>query len=270
MIHGGAEYRDGVHPEETPVRARPTAARLVLVGLLALGAAWHLLGVTAAAVPPNTYSEAVRPSTAHLGSYFAQNWRLFAPNPVASDRTVRFQGAYEQDGRLVTTDWVDWTAVELDLVRHRLVGGRAGYVTNKMYGPLGSRYRSLDPAQREVADVADPAGAPAWPDLRRDLRAGSDAPTDDREVDLYLVYDRAATRLATEVLEATHEGRRMVAVRYALRSVDVTPWEYRGLDAEARERLRRAPEQRINGWRPAARGGAAEQAAVARFWQDHR
>lgn len=269
MIHGDAEYRDGVHPEDTPVRTRPTAARLVLVGLLVLAAAWHLLGVTAAAVPPNTYSRAVEPSTAHLGAYFAQNWRLFAPNPVASDRTVRFQGAYEEGGRLVTTDWVDWTAVELDLVRHRLVGGRAGYVTNKMFGSLGSRYRDLDTVQREVVDVADPADAPDWADLRRRLLEGSDDVLDDRQVELYLVYDRATTQLATQVLESA-AGRTMVAVRYATRSQGVTPWGSRGLDEAGRDAARPVPEQRINGWRAPLRGGAAAREAVADFAERHR
>lgn len=255
--------------EESPAPPRPTGPRVAVVAVVVALAAWHLVGVTAAALPPNTYSAAVRPTTSHLGSYFAQNWRLFAPNPIAADRTVRFQGAYEEGGWLVTTDWLDWTSVELDLVRHRLVGGRAGYVTNKMYGSLGSRYRALDPEQQRVADVADPADAPTWAALRSDLRGASPSASDAPAVDLYLVYDRATTELATQALEAVH-GRRMVAVRYGTRSVSVTPWADRDLDAAAREKARPAPEQRIDGWRAPLRGDAAGRAAVTEFWRDHR
>ena len=259
-----------VQPDETPARQRPPWLRLLLVAAVVVVGAGHLLVVTLAALPPNTYSDAARPATSYLGAYFAQNWRLFAPNPVSADRVVRFQGAYEQDGRLVVTDWLDWTDVELDLVRHRVVGGRAGYVTNKMYGPLGSRYRALDVDQREVADVADPEDAPTWSALRRDLRAGSDDALDDRQVALYLDYDTATTRLATEALEARWPGRTMVAVRYAARSQGVTPWEARHDGPEARERARPVASQRVTGWRAPLRGDAAEQAAVADFWRRHR
>lgn len=242
----------------------------MLVGLVAVAAAGHLVVVTLAALPPNTYSDAARPATTYLGAYFAQNWRLFAPNPVSADRSVRFQGAYEQDGELVVTDWLDWTDVELDLVRHRLVGGRAGYVTNKLYGPLGSRYGPLDTDQRAIADVAEPGDVLGWERLAEQLRAASDDALDDRQVDLYLVYDRAATRLATQALEARQPERRMVAVRYATRSQGVTPWDLRGEDAEQRDRARPTPVQRINGWREPVRGDASEQAAVRDFWARHR
>lgn len=259
-----------VQREEPTARSRPPWWRLVVVGLVAVAAAGHLVVVTLAALPPNTYSDAARPATSYLGAYFAQNWRLFAPNPVSADRTVRFQGAYEQDGELVVTDWLDWTDVELDLVRHRLVGGRAGYVTNKLYGPLGSRYRPLDTDQRVVADVAEPDDVVGWKRLAQQLREVSDDRLDDRQVDLYLVYDRATTRLATQALEARHPERRMIAVRYATRSQDVTPWEARGEDAEDRERARPAVNQRINGWREPVRGDETEQASVRDFWARHR
>lgn len=250
--------------------SRPAWWRLVVVAVVAVLAAGHLVVVTLASLPPNTYSDAARPATSYLGSYFAQNWRLFAPNPVSADRSVRFQGAYEQDGELVVTDWLDWTDVELALVRERLVGGRAGYVTNKLYGPLRSRFGPLDTDQRTIADIAEPQDVMPWADLRRALVAVSDDALDDRQVDLYLVYDRATTRLATAALEAQHPERRMVAVRYATRSQGVTPWEARGEDAAERERARPTARQRVNGWREAVRGDEAEQATVADFLRRHR
>lgn len=257
------------HEPDAPT-SHATGWQVAVVAVVVALGVGHLLVVTAAALPPNPVSAAARPATGYLGSFFAQNWRLFAPHPVASDRVVRFQGAYEVDGAPRTTEWIDWTDVELDLVRHRLVGGRAGYVTNKLYGPLGSRYRPLGVAQRKVADVADPGDAPTWRRLSADLRDRSDDALDDVQVDLYLVYDRATTRLATQVLEAAHPGRRMVAVRYATRSQDVTPWQARHEDAAARERARPTPVQRVNGWRTPLRGDAAEQAAVADFLRRHR
>jgi hypothetical protein len=242
-------------------------AAVVLVVLLV---AAHLLVVTVAAVPPSRATDTVRPATTYLGPYFAQNWRLFAPNPVSSDRTVRFQGAYEVDGELRTTDWIDWTDVELELVRHRVVGNRAGYVTNKLFEPLESRFRPLSTSQKQLADVADPAAVRSWQWLESDLTKGPGDPLADTRARLYLVYDRAATRLGTEVLEAANPGRTMVAVRYAARSWAVTPWEARHEDAAAREAARPTPAQRVNGWRAPVRGSAAEQASVADFLRRHR
>lgn len=249
----------------------PSGPRLALAAAIVLIVAGHLVAVTLAALPTNSVSQAARPATGYLGAYFAQNWRLFAPSPIAADRTVRFQGAYEVDGQLETTDWIDWTEVELDTIRHRLVGGRGGYVTSKAYGSLGSRYRGLDDVQRETADVTDPGEAPDWATFRTDLRADSQDDYDDRQVEDYLVYDRAFTALATQVLE----GREplpgdLVAVRYATYSQGVTPWSARGGSESERERARPTPVQRINGWRQPLRGDAAEAAAIAGFDRRHR
>lgn len=248
---------------------RRTPARVTVVALLVAVVGFHLVSVTAAALPPNRYSEAVRPATGYLGAYFDQNWRLFAPNPISADRVVRFQGAYEQDGEVVTTDWVDWTSVELDLVRHRLVGGRAGYVSNKAYGPLVSRYAALGEDLQAVVDVAEPQDAPAWADLpdRMTTAAGGDGAA--IPVATYLAYDRAFTQLGTEVLEG-RLGRPLVAVRYATSSQGVTPWEARHGSASEREADRPAPIERTNGWRQPLRGDAAEQRAVADFDRRHR
>lgn len=248
----------------------PRPARLVLTALIVAIAAAHLLAVTAAALPPNQVSQAARPATGYLGSYFAQNWRLFAPNPISADRTVRFQGAFDVEGEIVTTDWIDWTAVELDLVRRHLVGGRAGYVTNKAYGSLGSRYRDLDQPQRVTADVVDPAETPEWSTLETDLRADSQDAGDDAQVEVFLAYDRALTTLATAVLRGRDAAGKLVAVRWATRSQGVTPWEERGGSDRERTEARPDPEQRINGWRRPLAVDESEARAITEFDRRHR
>lgn len=257
-------------PDDTTVRPRPTLLQRVVVAAIVLAVGWQLLAVTLAALPPHRFSEETRPAAEYLGPYFAQNWRLFAPNPISSDREVRFQGAYEQDGELVTTDWVDWTRTELAVVRHRLVGGRAGYVTNKMYGSLGSRYAALDTDQKAVADVMQPADVLPWDRLRADLVADSDDNLDSYQVGMYLLYDEAVTRLGTSVLESRFPDVDLVAVRWATRSQDVTPWSARDLPEARREAARPTPVQRFNGWREPLQGSEAEQQAVADFDRRHR
>ncbi len=240
----------------------------VLSGLVAV----HLIAVTFAAVPPNRYSTAVAPSTGYLGAYFAQNWRLFAPNPVAQDRVVKFQASYRDDaGALTETDWIDWTDVELDLVRHRIVGGRAGYTTNKMTSSLGSRYRTLTDAQQRVADEAPEDPPPGWDDLTdRLVESGSDPERESAALSAFLRYERAVVRLGSDVAAARLPDREIVAIRYAVETQAVTPYDQRRGTKDEREAARPSPTQRASGWRAPLMGSAAERAAVADFDSRHR
>lgn len=249
----------------TVPRSRWRVAGVLVVVVIALV---HIAAVTLAALPPNRYSAHATGLTSYLRPYFAQNWRLFAPNPVAEDRFVRFQGAYTvADGSVQTTPWVDWSDVELDVIRHQLIGGRAGYVTSKLSSPLSVRYRALGRDGRTLVSGDDPSGVETWTELRSSLL---DAGNTSRAVGLYLLYDKAATRLATDVLHARWPDRHWVAVRYAQRSHGVTPFDDRhGSEAE-REQARPDVVDRVNGWREPIRGTSAERRSVAQFDRRHR
>jgi hypothetical protein len=243
------------------LRSAFIAVAVAIVGL-------HLVAVTLAALPPNRYSDAARGQTTYLSPYFTQNWRLFAPNPIAEDRSLLLQAAYTgTDGTIERTEWVDWTAVELDLVRHRLVGGRAGYVTNKLVTPLRSRMQALGPSQQVVVTSAPQADPPTWSELSDELEAAGAPPTARLG---FLRYERAATQLATDVLQARHPGLRLVAVRYAVRRQAVAPYAVRSGSTAEREAARPAAEQDVGGWRRPTPGSAAERASVRDFDRSHR
>lgn len=246
-------------------RVTKRSAFIAVAGLLA---AAHLIAVTFAALPPNRYSEVVNPHTGYLQPYFAQNWRLFAPSPVSEDRELLFQGSYlDADGTPKRTPWINWTKVELDLIHHRLVGGRAGYVSNKLYGPLSQRYRGLGSAQRVLADATSQTEPPAWSELGKQLGADGADPT---RVATFLTYERATSRLATDVLEGRWPDRTFVAVRYKLRSHGVVPYADRQASKAEREAARPLALERTSGWRVPTPGGADERRAVAEFDRRHR
>ncbi|WP_375002465.1 DUF5819 family protein [Aeromicrobium sp. CTD01-1L150] len=255
-------------PERSDVS--PSRMRTVFVLVLTAVVAAHLVLVTAAAMPPNRYGESVQSATGYLSPYFTQNWRLFAPNPVSSDRSVHVQAAYLEDGAVRTTDWVDWTDVELDLVRHKLVGGRAGYVTNKLYTPLNSRHRALTDEQKHVVQAADPEQAPTWTELEGDVTDTVETPAQAAAVDRWLQYERAAASLATAVLLARDPDAEIIAVRYSLHSQGVTPYESRGASAQERDAARPEPFERIGGWREPLPPDQAQAAAVRGFDGRHR
>lgn len=237
------------------------AVAVAIVGL-------HLVSVTLAALPPNRYSDAARSQTSYLDPYFTQNWRLFAPNPISEDRSLLFQAAYvDRDGNPARTAWVDWTQVELDLVRHRLIGGRAGYVTNKLVTPLQGRLAALDESGRLAVTSTPQADPPSWSQLDGTLRR-SGASTVARLG--FLRYERSTTQLATDVLLARHPGLRLTAVRYAIVSQGVVPFADRGGSAAERRAARPAPERDVGGWRRPTPGSVAELSAVRDFDRSHR
>ena len=237
------------------------AVAVAIVGL-------HLASVTLAALPPNRYSDATRDQTAYLNPYFAQNWRLFAPNPISEDRSLLFQAAYiDEDGSPARTAWVDWTAVELDLVHHRLIGGRAGYVTNKLVTPLRSRLAALDEKQRLVVTSAPQADPPTWDELTSDLE---DAATARVPLVGFVRYERVATQLGTDVLEARYPDLDLTAVRYSIRRQAVVPYAARGGSESEREAKRAAPSEEVGGWRVPTPGSGAERDAVRAFDRRHR
>ena len=244
--------------------SRPVFAAVAatLVGL-------HMLAVTLAAVPTNPASDAFDSQLNYLRPFFGQSWRLFAPNPVDEDKVFLVQGSYvDRDDNLRATPWVNWTEVEQDVIEHRPIGGRAGYITTKFHGALDEEFQELEsPEQKALSARTSPLGPPSWAVLEDYLaRIG---PDDDDLAD-YLRYDRAATRLATHVIAARFPTRDITAVRYALREQGVVPYEARHGTKAERQAARPAPTVRVGGWRSPTYGPKAEGRGVADFDRRHR
>jgi hypothetical protein len=250
------------------VRVPRLTLRTTFVAAACIVASIQLVSVTLAALPPNRYSDAARPHITYLDPFFTQNWRLFAPNPVSQDRNVLFQGAYKgPGGKILLTPWLDWTAVELDIVHHRLVGGRAGYITNKMFSPLSTRTARLSSEQSKASLGTSEETPPTWAAFRDQLLTVADTPI---TVNGYLRYERAAAQLATDVLMSRWPKRDFTAVRYSLQRQDVVPYTQRHGSDEQREAARPAADNQPSGWRQPTPGGAAERRSVGDFYRRHR
>lgn len=240
--------------------------RGLVIALVVTLAGYHAFAVTMAALPDNRYSTAVEPGTQYLNPFFTQNWRLFAPNPVSSDRNIHFQAEYEVDGRTETTDWVDLTDVELTMVRHRVIGGRAGYITNKFYSPLLSNSRNLSERQRVLLDGDGAMSYGTWAELRAALMEISPEGGTDPAVNRWIRYERAAAQLATQVLSAAYPDVEITAVRYRLVSVSVAPFEERRCSGEECEDHQRRGVSEF-GWRLPDAGSERSQRIIAEFWE---
>jgi hypothetical protein len=214
-------------------------------------------------------SDAFDSQLEYLTPFFGQSWRLFAPNPVGEDKSLLVQGAYvDESGTLRSTPWVNWTRVEQDVIEHRLIGGRAGYITTKMYGALDEEFQELESQeQKELSARTTPLAPPSWEALEDYL--AQVGPDEDDLAD-YLRYDAAASRLATGVIVARWPSRDITAVRYALREQGVVPYDARHGTEKERQEARPAETTRIGGWRIPTYGPKAEGRGIADFNRRHR
>lgn len=247
---------------------KPSRSQRGFVLAIVAVAAFHMFSVTAAAIPTNTLSTRLSPATAYLNPYFTQNWRLFAPNPIADDRTLWFRGEYvDAAGQTQATDWFDWTAVELDLVRHKVVGGRAGYISNKLIGPLNQHFLALSLSQRELAAQDRDATKDGYVSFRDKLIAAGGNPVG---VGFYLRYETSTVRLATSVLEALHPDTTFTAVRYRIVRRPVVAYDNRLLPAAERAKSRPSADIRRSGWRKPIESNAATNRTIADFVERHQ
>ena len=247
------------------VMGRPSL-RGVFVTLLLLVVGFHFVSVTAAALPPNRYSEVVEPANDYLRPYFTQNWRLFAPNPIDADREVLFQASYrDRNGEVQLTELVNWTDVELSLVRHKVVGRRAGYVTNKLTSALNASRSRLTTDQRSVlTDVGSSDEPVSWVDLRDELNRNGRSPA---RVTAYLNYELATVRLGSSVVAARFPDLDVLAIRYVERKTPVVRYDKRHGDAATTFRF---PDEAASGWRRVVAGTDAERDVIADFDRRHR
>lgn len=228
-----------------------------------------MLAVTLAAIPTNAVSDALDPQLDYLTPFFGQSWRLFAPDPIDEDMSLLVQGAYvDGGGNLRATPWVNWTRVEQDVIEHRLIGGRAGYITTKFYPKLDEEFQELEsPEQKALSARTSPLAPPSW-DVLRDYLARI-GPDEDDLAD-YMRFDQAATRLATDVVNARWPSRDVTAVRYALHEQGVVPYDARHGSKAERQAARPEPTMRIGGWRAPTYGPKAEGRGLADFDRRHR
>ncbi|MDQ3157773.1 MAG: DUF5819 family protein [Actinomycetota bacterium] len=247
-----------------PTKSRPQIGLVLVIVAIAV---FQIFSVTFAALPTNKVSARLSSTTEYLNPYFTQNWRLFAPNPIAEDNALWFRGEYVADGQTRTTDWIDWTSVELDLVHHKIVGGRAGYTTSKMVGALNTRYFALNARQRQLAADDRDASLAGNAAFRKPLVASGGDP---ELVDLYLRYETAVIRLGTSVLRGAHPDTTFTAVRYRIVRQPVVPYEDRNMSASQRRQVRPPEEIRRSGWRKPILSPESGNRTVADFLARHR
>lgn len=92
----------------------------VTVGVVAVGALFHLGMVFLHVAPSNTLSKQHASAVSdYVYPEFEQNWKLFAPDPLQQNVHVQARAEVRKpDGSTETTGWVDMTARDVADMRH--------------------------------------------------------------------------------------------------------------------------------------------------------
>ncbi|GAA2223000.1 hypothetical protein GCM10010413_14870 [Promicromonospora sukumoe] len=182
-------------------------------------------GESAGDPPATPVHQALEP---YMTPVFAQNWSVFAPEPLHVEYTLRVRGVYDAgpDRALVPGPWIDTTAVEVRALTGHLLPAATDRPSRRLAADLRTAFLALPDDERAtvlVSPVQGPAGpggagtgtaepgdagsgdagsgdAAPWPGLR-DTLLDAGGPPD--VVDDYLGLDRAAAAYATQVLRAS-------------------------------------------------------------------
>lgn len=144
----------------------------------------------------------------YMTPVFAQNWSVFAPEPLHVEYSLRVRGVYTGggDGALVPGPWIDTTAVEVRALTGHLLPAATDRPSRRLAADLRTTFLALPEDGRATVLVspvrgpAGPGGAGPWSVLRDTLVDAGGAPA---VVDDYLGLDRAAAAYATQVLRAS-------------------------------------------------------------------
>lgn len=153
------------------------------------------MAVTALFVgPDNAVKEAMEePLNNYMVPVFQQNWSLFAPKPIDTERSLLVRGWYSDQRH---TEWVDVTDLELDAaVRHNLTPSRVGIVTRRLATRIGQQHARLNSAERLA--LAGNYHTDAWDRLEARMMSADDRSPGGR-IAYVLRYDRTITAYATQ------------------------------------------------------------------------
>lgn len=82
--------------------------------------------------------------------YFSQNWRVFAPNILKSNRTFEIRAQWrDDDGELIKSDWVSITDIEQRTVAGNIAPSRIEKNSWNVSSTYVKRYLALNEEQRE-------------------------------------------------------------------------------------------------------------------------
>lgn len=233
-----AEQAAQIMPKKKP----SMVLRIVTVAAV-LFTAWHVfasfLWIAPASplrdvVPGNTLSKYMLPM-------FGQSWSVFAPEPINGDNRMLVRAVLSEDGKEHTTEWLNVTDVESQLLTRQLFPARAGNHSIDLASSYRSAYAKLSAEQKETVNLGFFEGD-NW--ASRVTQALYDQGDNHSAINGYINAEFRAVRYSTQVARAIW-GENVIRVQFQMERQNVIPFKERN-NPEAQ---RPATEQTPSGWR---------------------
>ncbi|WP_129669862.1 DUF5819 family protein [Phytoactinopolyspora endophytica] len=206
-----------------------------LAAVLGTALTAHLAATAIFVGPDNVAKETwEEPLDSYMEPFFQQNWSLFAPNPIGTERILYVRGWYDAER---ATEWVNVSELETQAaITHNLFASRAGKVTIQLASRIGRQHGKLNSDEQEA--LAAHYHDDAW-DRLEDRMMGLDGHSPSGRISYVLRYDQTITAYATQFAYAwwgADAGLEYVQFKTEDRSV--TPFDERHVDRERNPRVR--------------------------------
>src|SRR5690606_31731608 len=139
--------------EKNEARTPLTQGKIVTVFIIIGIVLFHMVATVVYTFPSDDYQRNVKPQTfaySYMRPFFHQDYKIFAPNPISQDRSLRVRAWVQPDvgGDPVTTEWINVSELEIHDIHRRVLRKQ-----QSIYGAenLAPAYRALSQEQREVA-----------------------------------------------------------------------------------------------------------------------
>ncbi|AYY12374.1 hypothetical protein EF847_06295 [Actinobacteria bacterium YIM 96077] len=170
----------------------------VIAGILSAAVAAHLAATALFVGPDNAAKETFEePLDSYMLPFFQQNWSLFAPTPIRTERSMYVRGWFDDENH---TEWVNVTELELKAaIEHNLLPSRAGIATRRLATRIASHHSRINGDEQEV--LTGHYHSNAWSRLRERLMEQEDRSSATR-ISYLLRYDRTMAAYATQFVYA--------------------------------------------------------------------
>lgn len=235
--------RDAANTKRYPLWLR-------LVGLAcAIFTTWHIFATFLWIAPANEIRKVV-PDNAlrnYMMPMFGQSWSVFAPKPVDGDYSFEVRATLAgENGKELTTEWVDSVSREMDMTHHNLFPPRASLAGDKLSSEYQKSWRSLNEVQKESVELGFFKGDDWTQRLSNRLTGQSTQKSKGtaKQTQEYLLAEKRATAYATQIARAKW-GDNVVRVQYRAGRQGVVPFSQRNNDSAKRPQ----PVTVNSGWR---------------------
>lgn len=228
--------------QSTPAKKPSRVLRIVTV-VAVLFTAWHVFASFLWIAPASPLRDVV-PGNA-LSKYmlpmFGQSWSVFAPEPINGDNRMLVRAVLSEDGKEHSTEWLNVTDVESQLLTRQLFPARAGNHSIDLASSYRSAYAKLSAEQKETVNLGFFEGD-NW--ASRVTQALYDQGDNHSAINGYINAEFRAVRYSTQVARAIW-GENVIRVQFQMERQNVIPFKERN-NPEAQ---RPATEQTPSGWR---------------------